>query len=85
MVLFALGTWGLLRGAVPAPDAVRLLVLAERFAYNRFVPTFSWDAVAAPAEVAVPGGIAALREEYGTRRGPELLADAQALVRRLYG
>jgi hypothetical protein len=43
MVLFGLGTWGLLRGAAPADDAVRLLVLAERFAYNRTIPTMAWS------------------------------------------
>jgi predicted ATPase/DNA-binding SARP family transcriptional activator len=85
MVLFALGTWGLRRGTVPVADAVRLLVLADRFAYNRFVPTLAWEPVAEPAEAAAPGAIDALRAEYGTRRGPELLAEARALVRRLYG
>jgi predicted ATPase/DNA-binding SARP family transcriptional activator len=84
-VLFALGAWGLLRGAVPARDAVRLLVLADRFAYNRFVPTFSWDAITGPAEAAAPGEIAALQAEYGTRRGPDLLAEARALILRAYG
>src|SRR5262249_11054591 len=33
IVLFALGAWALLRRAAPAQDAVRLLVLADRFAY----------------------------------------------------
>jgi predicted ATPase/DNA-binding SARP family transcriptional activator len=85
MMLFALGTWGLRRGTVPAPDAVRLLVLADRFAYNRFVPTLAWEPVAELAEAAAPGAIDALRAEFGTRRGPGLLAEARALVERLFG
>jgi predicted ATPase/DNA-binding SARP family transcriptional activator len=85
MVLFALGTWGLRRGTVPGADAVRLLVLADRFAYNRFVPTLAWEPVAELAEAAAPGLLGALDAEYGTRRGPELLAETRALVRKLFG
>jgi hypothetical protein len=85
MVLFALGLWGLTHGPVPVPDAVRLLVLAERFGYNRFVPSFAWPPAAARAEAAAPGLIDELRAEYGTRRGPDLLGVARALVLRLYG
>jgi hypothetical protein len=85
MSVFALGTWGLLRGAVPVRDAVRLLVIAERFSFSRHAPTLDWDAVAAAAEVADPGGIDAVRAEFGDRRGPALLPEARALVARLYG
>ncbi|MBL7517754.1 AAA family ATPase, partial [Frankia sp. CNm7] len=70
MALFALGAWGLLRSAMPAADAVRLLVLAERFAYNRMVPTMSWERIALRAEERAPGRIAAIRAEYGEARGP---------------
>jgi tetratricopeptide (TPR) repeat protein len=85
MVLFALGIWGLTRGRVPAPDAVRLLVLADRFGYNRFVPTFAWPPAAARAEAAAPGLVDELLAEYGTRRGPDLILEARALVLRSYG
>jgi predicted ATPase/DNA-binding SARP family transcriptional activator len=85
MSVFALGTWGLMRGATPARDAVRLLVTAERFSFSRHAPTLDWDAVAAAAEVVDPGGIDAVRAEFGDRRGPALLPEARALVRRLYG
>ncbi|KAA1415263.1 AAA family ATPase [Nocardioides humilatus] len=83
-LLFALGTWGLHRGTLPATDAVHLLVLAERFAYNRFNPTVSWDAAVAAAEAAAPGELARLQGDYGPRRGPDLLEEARALLARLY-
>ena len=38
LLLFALGTWGLLRRAAPAPDAVRLLALADRFCLHQDDP-----------------------------------------------
>ena len=79
-VLFALGLWGLRRETLPAPDAVRLLVLADRFAYSRSLPTLAWENAAGPAERAAPGLIARLRSGYGERRGPDLLAEARAAV-----
>ena len=50
----------------PRDDAVELLVLAERFAYNRMIPTMAWERIAPHAEARAPGRIAALRD--GTRR-----------------
>ena len=83
IALFALGTWGLLREAVPRDDAVELLVLAERFAYNRMIPTMAWERIAPHAEARAPGRIAAVREELGERRPAELLHEAHDLVERL--
>jgi predicted ATPase/DNA-binding SARP family transcriptional activator/tetratricopeptide (TPR) repeat protein len=78
MVLFAVGAWGLVREDLESETAIRLLALAERFAYSRFAPTFSWDRAVALAESAVPGALAAALAEYGTRRGPDLLEEARA-------
>ncbi|GGO29058.1 SARP family transcriptional regulator [Microbispora rosea subsp. aerata] len=83
MVLAALGIWGLRKGALPAEDAVRLLVLADRFAYAPFVPTLRWPALAADAERIAPGAIGRIEAEFGERRGPDLLAEARAVLRRL--
>ena len=83
LALFALGAWGLLRDAAPVEDAVGLLVLAERFAYNRMIPTMAWDRIAPHAEARAPGRIAALRGALGERRPPELLDQARGLVERL--
>ena len=79
--LFALGTWDLLRGAAPPHDAVRLLVLAERFAYQRMMPSMAFERIEPHAERAAPGALAALRAEYGDRRGPDLVGEAGRLVR----
>jgi predicted ATPase/DNA-binding SARP family transcriptional activator len=83
LVLFALGAWGLLRDALAPADAVRLIVLADRFAYNRSMPTMSWDRIAGEAERRAPGLLATTAAEYGRRRGPELLEEARSLLRRL--
>ncbi|NUR47294.1 MAG: AAA family ATPase [Hamadaea sp.] len=83
LVLFALGAWGLLRGALPVEDAVRLIALADRFAYNRSVPTLAWERIAPRAEERAPGLLAALAAEYGDRRGPDLLDEARDLVERI--
>ncbi|MGD0556798.1 MAG: transcriptional regulator, partial [Streptosporangiaceae bacterium] len=82
-LLFALGAWSLLRRAAPADDAVRLLVLAERFAYARLSPTVQWERIEPPAEEAAPGRIAGLRAEYADRRLPDLVAEARQAVERL--
>jgi hypothetical protein len=82
-VLFALGAWGLLRDTIPAGDAVALLVLADRFAYNRFTPTMRWPVLSAHAERAVPGLVSRIEAEYGERRGADLLAEARAVLKRV--
>ncbi|GHJ43459.1 AfsR family transcriptional regulator [Catellatospora sp. TT07R-123] len=80
LVLFGLGAWGLLREALPLRDALRLIALADRFAYNRSMPTMAWERIAARAEDRAPGLLADLLAEYGDRRGPDLLDEARSLV-----
>jgi hypothetical protein len=80
MVLFGLGSWGLLRRAMPNDHAVRLLVLADRFAYNRTIPTMAWARIVPHAEESAPGRIAALSAEYGDDRPPDLLVQARRAV-----
>jgi hypothetical protein len=82
-VLFGLGAWGLLRDALPADHAVQLLVLAERFAYNRTIPTMAWERIAPRAEERAPGRIAAMQAGYRDRRPHDLLAEAHALVEQI--
>ncbi len=67
LVLFALGAWGLLRRAAPPEDALRLLALANRFAYDRKVPTMRWERITPAAEEAAPGLLARLQAEYRDR------------------
>ncbi|RNL62109.1 transcriptional regulator [Nocardioides marmoriginsengisoli] len=80
LVFFGVGTWGLLQDGLPVEDAVRLLVLAERFAYNRTVPTMAWDRIVRHVEERAPGVLEKIQAEYGDRRGPDLLEDARAFV-----
>ncbi|MEV4454877.1 BTAD domain-containing putative transcriptional regulator [Microbispora sp. NPDC049633] len=84
MVLAGLGIWGLRKGALPAEEAVRLLVLADRFAYNRFVPTLQWSVLSGHAERIAPGVMSRIEDEYGEQRGPDLLAEARAVLERLF-
>jgi hypothetical protein len=83
LALFALGAWGLLQGALPAEDAVRLLGYADRFAYSRSAPTMAWERITPYAEEKAPGRLAALRHEFGERRGPELRDEARRFVEKL--
>ncbi|MBP2708187.1 AAA family ATPase [Microbispora sp. RL4-1S] len=84
-VLFGLGVWGLLRGAMTPRDAIGLLVLADRFTYHNSMPSMAFERIEPYAERAVPGMIAAVRAEYGDRRGPDLLDEARSLVERAAG
>jgi predicted ATPase len=83
LVLHALGVWGLLKGGLPVEDAVELMVLAEQFSYPRFAASLDPERTDAAAEQAAPGLAARLREQYGVRRGPDLLSEARAVAERI--
>lgn len=85
LMLFALGTWSLCVGGLRPADAVRLLVLAERLAYPRFVPSLSWERAVARCEEALPGELDRIAAEYDGRRGLDLLDEARDVVGRLVG
>jgi hypothetical protein len=85
LVLFALGAWSLLRRVAPATDALRLLALADRFAYNRMVPTMRWERITPAAEEVAPGLLARLQAEYRECPQPGLLTQARLAVERLPG
>lgn len=85
LLLFGLGAWALRRRAAPADDAVRLLVLADRCAYNRTIPSMAWERISPLAEESAPGRLAALRAEYRDRDLPDLLREARRVVERLPG
>ncbi|GIH02628.1 SARP family transcriptional regulator [Rhizocola hellebori] len=83
LVLFSLGAWGLLHDALSRKDSVRLIVLADRFAYNRVMPTMSWERITARIDELAPGLMEVCAAEYGDRRGPDLLDEARSLVERI--
>jgi predicted ATPase len=85
LALYSLGLWALRRGTLPPPAAVRLVALAERFAYNRLVPTMDWAHAVDAAERVTPGLLAEILAAYGERRGPELIDEARGVLRRAVG
>ncbi|MCR1781418.1 AAA family ATPase [Nocardioides carbamazepini] len=85
LMLFALGTWALRYGTLRPAEAIRLLVLADRMSYPRFVPSLSWDRAVARCEAAAPGELALLAAEYGERRGHALMDETRDVVARLLG
>ena len=84
LLLFALGLWGLRFATMPAEDAVRLLVLADRCAYPRFVPSLSWERAVELAEERLPGGLARIDVDYDERRGPALMDEARDVVLHIF-
>jgi hypothetical protein len=64
-------------------DAIRLLVLAELFAYPQFTSTMDPARTADEAERVAPGLAARVRSEYGERKGPDLLPEARAVAERI--
>jgi predicted ATPase len=80
VAMFGLAAWGALRGALPVDAAVRFAVLADRFAYNRTLPTMAWPRLVERLEQLAPGRLAAIEDEYAARRGPDLLEEARAFV-----
>ncbi|MEP9385481.1 BTAD domain-containing putative transcriptional regulator [Nocardioides cheoyonin] len=83
-LFFGTGLWALLRGALAPEDAVRLLVIAERFAYTRMAPAMRWEKAVEDAERIAPGAVARIEEEYADRRGPALLDEALDVVTHIF-
>ena len=81
-VLCAVGQWRLVARTGDPADAVRLLVIGERFGYYRGIPSMSWDRATALAERVAPGVLAQVEDEYAGRRAADLLEEAQVVVQR---
>ena len=84
-MVFALAQWELATVADPVAvsRAVRLLVCAELFGYNRQLPSLSWEPGLAMAEAAMPGEAARVRAELGSIRATELRPQVLDLVSQL--
>jgi tetratricopeptide (TPR) repeat protein len=80
MALAALGLWVVTQDPTAAEPGVRLLALAHGFGYNRWFAVMAWDDLSATADGVAPGRLAAVLEEYGDRRGRELLPEAQRVL-----
>lgn len=86
-LLFALAEWELAEQTQAAtPDleragvAVRLLVYADRFGYNRQLPSLSWPPALDLAEGVLPGAEARVRAEVADRKPTQLRDEVEALV-----
>jgi predicted ATPase/DNA-binding SARP family transcriptional activator len=83
LLAFGLGAWAQMRDAAPVENAARLLVLAECFAYNRTIPSMTWERIAPGVEAAAPGLLDRWRATYTGRRPEELLVEARRVVEAL--
>ena len=85
-VIYSLALWELARADLDddeAERAVRMLVLADVFGYNRTLPSLGWALPARLAEERRPGLLETFRQEYAGRNAPELREEAQRLVAEL--
>ena len=81
-VLYALALWELTgdRDAMRWERAVHLLVLAERFSYNRMLPSLGWAYAAEIAEQRCPGLMDSVRAELAATPAVELRETAHHVV-----
>lgn len=82
-VIYALGLWELTRSEGPGSRAAALLAVAERFAYNRMLPSLDWAYAEQRAEELVPGALETARDALGTGRPHELRDRVRNLVAQL--
>jgi hypothetical protein len=84
VLMVAMAAWILRFGpAEQHEDAVHLLAVAHRWAYNRSIPVMAWGPMRAMADAALPGRVDQLTEELAGRPGPDLLPEAVRVVDRL--
>jgi len=82
-VLLACGVWDLSGDEEDRwADAVRLLAVADAFAYNRMLPSLAWSPAAALAEQRCPGLLATSLAELSGRSPVDLRDDALGLLPR---
>ena len=84
VLLAAVGAWALRYGtAEQHADGVRLLVIAERWAYNRSFPIMAWSALAELAEQTHAGLLDEVSAEYADRPAADLVEEARAVLDRV--
>ncbi|WP_395691684.1 ATP-binding protein [Nocardioides sp.] len=81
-MLFALAVWELASDPDPARarSGAQLLAHADRFGYNRQMPSLAWAPALALAEAALPGEVARCAAALADRRPTDLRDDAKHLL-----
>ncbi|MEP7088864.1 MAG: BTAD domain-containing putative transcriptional regulator [Nocardioidaceae bacterium] len=85
-VLYALAVWDLTGPGGSLEDrsrAVRVLVAADLFAYNRMLPSLGWEWAEQQAERCRPGEVGRQRADLAGRRASELREEVAALLEQL--
>jgi predicted ATPase/DNA-binding SARP family transcriptional activator len=86
VLVAAVGAWAADQESADLREAaVRLLAIADRWAYNRSFPVMSWAALRELAERGSPGLLDVVMAEYADRSPAELVGEARALLRRARG
>ncbi|MFC7359876.1 ATP-binding protein [Nocardioides astragali] len=84
VLLVALAAWTLRLGPPEQhDDALWLLAIAHRWAYNRSIPVLAWEPLVELADARAPGRVGQLVVELAERPGHDLLASAAEIVQRL--
>lgn len=84
VLLVALASWVLRHGPEDQhADAVHLLAVAHRWAYNRSLPVMAWEPLVDLADAVLPGRVGRLVEQLADRPGAELVPETADTVRRL--
>ena len=84
VLVAAVGVWAACEAAEDErEDGVRLVAIADRWAYNRSFPVMSWAALHDLTERRNPGRLDAVVAEYADRPPADLVEEARALLRRV--
>ena len=84
VLVAAVGAWSLRFGTDVERDAgVVLLATAQRWSYNRSLPSMAWAPLRALAERVRPDRLDALLEEYAGRPGHDLVPQVRELLARV--
>ena len=84
VLLAAVGVWAACEGAEAVrEDGLRLVAIADRWAYNRSFPVLSWTALGELVGSSGPGRLDEVVAEYVDRPAADLVEEAQGLLRRV--
>ena len=84
VLVAAVGVWAACEDDPEVREAgLRLLAVADRWAYNRSFPVMSWASLTALAARENPGRLDAMMAEYADRSPTDLVEETRALLHRV--